>query len=353
MKGLVLAGGTGSRLRPITYSMAKQLVPIANKPIIEFGLEDLVEAGITEIGIIISPETGDEIRNVVSLSAPRIGFSPTFIVQDEPLGLAHALKTAFPFIDGDDCLMYLGDNLVKDGVEDVVKAFESRDSNCQIMLSPVDNPSAFGVADLDDDGSIRRLVEKPANPPSNLALVGVYLFDDSIVEAVASIKPSPRGELEITDAIQWLVDDGKDVRASIVSGWWKDTGTKADLISAQRLVIAELSHDVQGEVIDSEIRGTIHLGEGSRVVDSKIIGPVVIGDGVEIVRSTIGPEASIGNGCVVADSAIELSIIMEKAEVSNWKLRDSVLGRGSTLQGISSPGFTEVMLGENSAIIAA
>ncbi len=352
MKGLVLAGGTGSRLRPITYSMAKQLIPIANKPIIEYGLEDMVEAGITEIGIIISPETGERIRAVVSESADRIGYHPTFIVQDGPLGLAHARQTAFPFIDGDDCLMYLGDNLVKDGVADVVSGF-SGDSNCQIMLSPVDNPSAFGVAQLHDDGTIKRLIEKPANPPSNLALVGVYLFDETIVEAVASIAPSARGELEITDAIQWLVDAGRTVRASIVSGWWKDTGTKDDLLAAQRLVIAELSHNVDGEIIGSDIHGPIHLGAGSRVIDSRVVGPVVIGDGVEIIRSSVGPETSIGDDCVIADAAIERSIIMDRAEVSNWHLRDSVLGRSSKLHGVSPTGFTEAVLGENSEIVGA
>ncbi|MCU0281622.1 MAG: glucose-1-phosphate thymidylyltransferase, partial [Acidimicrobiia bacterium] len=231
MKGVVLAGGTGSRLRPITFSMAKQLIPVANKPIIEYGLEDLAEAGIGEVGIIVSPETGREVEAAVGDGA-RLGLRLTYIVQDRPLGLAHALKTALPFVDGDDCLMYLGDNLVKDGVRDVVDDFAAHRPNCQILLCPVDNPSSFGVADLGPDGRIIRLVEKPKVPPSNLALVGVYLFDNSIGEAIDAIRPSARGELEITDAIQYLVEAGRNVRASVVSGWWKDTGTKADLLTA-------------------------------------------------------------------------------------------------------------------------
>ena len=351
MKGLVLAGGTGSRLRPITYSMAKQLVPIANKPIIEFGLEDLVEAGITEVGIVISPETGATIREAVERCADRIGFRPSFILQEVPRGLAHALMTALPFIDGDDCLMYLGDNLVKGGVADVVRDFQQDRPNCQIMLSPVDNPSAFGVADLAPDGSIRQLVEKPSVPPSNLALVGVYLFDATIAEAVHAIQPSRRGEYEITDAIQYQVDTGRDVRASIVSGWWKDTGTREDLLAAQHLVINEMSHAIEGELIDTEVRGPLHLGKGSQVIDSRIVGPVVIGDNVQILRSTIGPETSIGDESQVSDAVIESSIVMDRAGVHGWKIRSSLVGRGTRLHGAAPAAIVSMMLGEQSEIL--
>ena len=352
MKGLVLAGGTGSRLRPITFSMAKQLVPIANKPIIEYGLEDLVEAGITDIGIVISPESGGAIRDAVGGSADRIGFTPTFIVQEFPRGLAHALKTSLEYIDGDDSLMYLGDNLVKGGVAAVVSDFQRLRPNCQIMLSPVDNPSAFGVADLAPDGSIRALVEKPEHPPSNLALVGVYMFDGTIAEAVGAIAPSRRGEYEITDAIQYQIEHGREVRASLVTGWWKDTGTKEDLLTAQRLVIAEMSHDIVGEVVDSKVEGSVHLGAGSRLEGSHIVGPVVIGDGVTIVRSTIGPDTSIGDGCRIDGSVIESSIVMADAAVSGWKIRASVLGHGVQLQGTAPHDFVSLMLGEQSAIQA-
>lgn len=350
MKGLVLAGGRGSRLRPITYSMAKQLVPIANKPIIEYGLEDLAEAGVTEVAIVISPETGDEVRAAVG-DGSRFGIRASFIVQDRPLGLAHALMTALPFIDGDDCLMYLGDNLVKDGVADVVGDFRRHRPNCQILLSPVPNPSAFGVADLREDGTVRRLVEKPADPPSNLALVGVYLFDATIAEAVHAIRPSARGELEITDAIQYLVEHGSVVRPSVVSGWWKDTGTKEDLLHAQELVIADLAVEIEGTVIDSELRGRVHVGKGSEVVDCRITGPAVIGDGVILTRTVIGPQTSIGDGCRISDAEIEGSIVMDATEIHGWRIRDSLLGRGARLRGSAPASFVEVTLGEHSEIV--
>ncbi|MEE9184666.1 MAG: sugar phosphate nucleotidyltransferase, partial [Acidimicrobiia bacterium] len=231
MKGVVLAGGAGSRLRPITFAMSKQLVPIANQPILFYGLHDLAHAGITEVAIIVSPETGPEVREAVG-DGSRFGINPHFILQESPDGLAHALKLALPFVDGDDCLMYLGDNLVKQGVADVVEEFDEHRPNAQILLAEVPNPSSFGVAELDEDGHVVRLVEKPADPPSNLALVGVYLFDSSVLEAVESIAPSERGELEITDAIQYLIDSGRRVRASMIGGWWKDTGKKSDLLHA-------------------------------------------------------------------------------------------------------------------------
>lgn len=353
MKGVVLAGGTGSRLRPFTYSMAKQLVPIANKPIIEYGLEDLVEAGVAEIGVVVSPQTGDDIRGFVEACGERMGFSPTFILQDAPLGLAHALKIALPFVGGDDTLMYLGDNLVKGGVADVVRDFEAHRPNCQIMLSPVDNPSSFGVADIADDGSIRRLVEKPKSPPSNLALVGVYLFDDTIKEAVESITPSGRGELEITDAIQYLVDHGRTVRASIVSGWWKDTGTKNDLLAAQHLVLSGLDTKVEGEVINSTVSGAVRVGRGSSIVDSTLVGPIVIAEDVHVLRSTVGPEVSIGDGSHVADAAIESSIVMDGSTVLGWKIRSSILGHNTKLHGAGPPGFVQMTLGEQSEVLGA
>lgn len=353
MKGLVLAGGTGSRLRPITYSLAKQLVPIANKPIIEYGLEDLAEAGVAEVGVIVSPETGRAIAAAVGLAAARIGLEVTFITQDRPLGLAHALKTALPYIDGDDCLMYLGDNLVKSGVSDIVRDFERDRPNCQIMLSPVENPSAFGVAELGPDGAIVRLVEKPKQPPSNLALVGVYLFDPSIAEAVEATRPSARGEYEITDAIQFLVESGRDVRASVVSGWWKDTGTKEDLLAAQRLVIADMAHEVLGTVEGSIVTGGVHVGRGSRVRGSTLVGPVVIGEDVEIVNSVVGPEASIGDRCQIAGSAVERSMVMEGCRVDGWRIHSSLLGRGVSLHGDAPSGFVTVTLGDNSEILGA
>ena len=350
MRGVVLAGGTGSRLRPITYSMAKQLIPVANKPIIEYGLEDLAEAGIEEVGIIVSPETGGEVKAAVGDGA-RLGLRLTYITQDRPLGLAHALKTALPFVGGDDCLMYLGDNLVKDGVRDVLADFQQHRPNCQILLCPVENPSSFGVAELEADGRIRRLVEKPKVPPSNLALVGVYLFDATIGEAIDAIRPSARGELEITDAIQHQVEAGRTVRASVVSGWWKDTGTKADLLNAQEMVIAGLAHSIEGEVVGGRIEGEVHVGRGSQLVDCEVVGTVIVGNDARLTRVRLGPRTSIGHGCRLSDAAVEGSIVMDGAEVHGWRIRDSLLGRGARLHGAAPAPFVEVTLGERSEIL--
>lgn len=350
MKGVVLSGGTGSRLRPITFSMAKQLVPVANKPILFYGLEDLAAAGITEVAIIIAPQTGDEIRRTVG-NGSRFGLDIEYIVQDEPLGLAHALKTALPFVDGDDVLMYLGDNLVKQGVADVVKDFEKDKPNCQILLTKVADPSQFGVAELGPAGEVERLVEKPSDPRSDLALVGVYLFDQTVTEAVNSIEPSARGELEITDAIQYLVTSGRDVRPSLVTGWWKDTGKKEDLLHANELVLSDLEPEVRGDVVGGEIRGTVRVGADSQLVDCQITGPVVIGNGVHLTRTVVGPNTAIGDGCRLVDANVEESIVLDSAEVHGWRIRDSLVGRGAVLRGSAPAGFVELTLGERSEIL--
>lgn len=350
VKGVVLSGGTGTRLRPLTYAMAKQLIPIANKPIIFYGIEDMAAAGISEIGIIVSPQTGDEVREYVG-DGSRWGVRCEFIPQAAPLGLAHALKTALPFVDGDDCLMYLGDNIVKRGVSDVVRDFREHRPNCQIMLSPVENPEAFGVAEVDAGGRIVRLVEKPAHPPSNLALVGVYLFDSSVAEAVDAIKPSARGELEITDAIQYLVDSGRAVRASVVREWWKDTGHKADLLHANELILSDLSEKIEGELVGCDIRGPVRIGLGSRLVDCRVTGPAVIGEQVQMSRATLGPNTAVGDHCRLTDCSVEASIVMEGAEIHSWGLRESLVGRHVVLRGPAPPGFVEVTLGDRSEIV--
>jgi glucose-1-phosphate thymidylyltransferase len=313
-------------------------------------LEDMAEAGITEVGIVVSHLTEEDIRAALG-DGSRFGLSLTYILQERPLGLAHALKTALPFVAGDDCLMYLGDNLVKGGVKDVVASFAAHRPNCQIMLAQVDNPSAFGVAELAPDGQIRRLVEKPAVPPSNLALVGVYLFDASIGEAVEAIAPSARGELEITDAIQHLIDGGRSVRASVVRDWWKDTGTKEDLLHAQELVMSDLEGAIEGETPGCVIDGPVRVGRGSHLVDCRITGPVVIGEGVRMDRVAIGPLTSIGDGCRLSDAGVERSIVMEGAEIHGWILRDSVLGRGTRLRGAAPAGPVEVTLGDRSEVV--
>lgn len=350
MKGVVLSGGAGTRLRPLTYSMAKQLVPVANKPILFYGLEDLAEAGISEVAIIISPQTGEEVQRVTG-DGSRFGLEITYIVQDEPLGLAHALKMALPFADGDDVLMYLGDNLVKRGVKDTVADFEKDRPNGQILLTEVDNPSSFGVAELDADGSVIRLVEKPANPRSNLALVGVYLFDATINAAIDGIKPSARGELEITDAIQWMVDNGHDVRASTVLGWWKDTGRKDDLLHANELVLADQETSIDGELIDTTVRGTVVVGEGSKLIDCAVTGPAVIGAGVHLSRVTVGPFTAIADGVRCVDASLERTILLDDVEIHGWKLRDSLIGARVRLHGAAPEGFVEMTLGEQSEVI--
>ena len=350
MKGVVLAGGSGTRLRPLTFSMAKQLVPVGNDPILFYGLRDMAAAGIEDIAIVISPETGGEVRKAVG-DGSRFGIRPHFIVQDKPLGLAHALAMALPWADGDDVLMYLGDNLIKGGVADVVEDFKQHRPNAQILLTQVDDPSQFGVAELDAAGRVVRLVEKPSNPPSDLALVGVYLFDAKIQTAVESIKPSARGELEITDAIQFLIEAGLNVRQTQVKGWWKDTGQKADLLHANELVLRDIEEHIEGELVDCTVRGKIRVGLGSRLVDCTVTGPAVIGEDVRLTRVTIGPNTAIGDGCRASDAAIEDSIIMEDSEIHGWKVHNSLLGRSTVLHGSAPQGFVELTLGERSEII--
>lgn len=352
MKGVVLSGGTGSRLRPITFSMAKQLVPVANEPILHYGLRDMAAGGIEDVAIIISPETGSDIRNAVG-DGRHLGLaSVEYIVQDEPLGLAHALGCALPWVDGDDVLMYLGDNLVKLGVSSVIEDFRTHTPNCQILLTAVDNPSAFGVAELDESGAVKALTEKPQNPRSNLALVGVYLFDESINDAIASIKPSSRGELEITDAIQYLVSNDYAVRSSVVRGWWKDTGRKEDLLHANELVLEDLETSIDGDLVDCQTRGPIRVEAGARLVDCQVTGPAVIGKGVKMSRTIIGPNTSIGDDSRLADATVEYSIIMERSTISGWRLRNTLVGRGCRIGGVAPPGFVELTLGEKSEIDA-
>lgn len=349
MKGVVLCGGTGSRLRPITYSIAKQLVPVGNKPILFYGLEDLASAGLREVGLIVSPETAGEIRDAVG-DGSAFGLKVEYIVQDQPLGLAHALKTALPFVDGDDVLMYLGDNLLKHGVNGVVDDFLRERPNCQILLARVEDPGAFGVVELDAAGAVVRLVEKPKDPPSDLALVGAYLFDATVAEAVGAIQPSARGELEITDAIQYMVDSGRTVRPSLVTGWWKDTGKKEDLLHANELVLEELTDDVRGQVVDSTIEGPIHVDEGARLIGCKVQGPVVIGRDAVLEGVTVGPSTSIGEGSVLTDAVVKESIVFSGVEIHDWRLRNSVIGRDSRLLGSGPAGECEMMLGERSEV---
>ncbi len=350
MKGLILAGGTGTRLRPITYSMTKQLVPVGNKPIILYGLEDLVASGVDEVGIVVAPETGDDIRRLIG-DGRAFGTTVTYVTQTAPIGLADAVRTALPFVDGDDVVVYLGDNLVKGGVGTVVDDFRRERPNCQILLCPVDDPTRFGVAELDAHGQVQRLVEKPKVPPSDLALVGVYLFDDQVGEAIESLKPSARGEYEITEAIQYLVDTGRTVRSSLVKSWWKDTGRKDDLLHANELVLADLAEAVEGELIGCTVRGPIRVAAGARLVDCEVTGPAIIGAGAHLTRTRIGPNTAIGERCRLSDAAVEDTIVMEGAEIHGWRIHNSLLGREAVLHGAAPDRFVEMTLGERSEIL--
>lgn len=329
MKSLILSGGKGTRLRPVTYSTAKQLVPVANKPILHYVIENIIKAGITNIGIIISPETGDEIKESVLKANFPANFS--FIVQDYPGGLAHAVKVARNYLENEPFVMYLGDNLIGSDINDFVKEFEKEKPDAIILLKEVEDPRMFGVAVINEKGEIIKLVEKPKEPPSNLALVGVYLFSSSIHTAIDRIKPSWRGELEITDAIQELVNMGKKVKAHILKSWWLDTGKKDDLLNANRVVLDEwVQEDIKGVVESSKVIGRVKIEEGAFVKDSIIRGPVVIGKDAKILNSFIGPYTSIGDKCVVENSSIEYSVVMEKSEIRNIeRIDESLIGRNA------------------------
>ncbi|MFQ5480703.1 MAG: glucose-1-phosphate thymidylyltransferase [Thermodesulfobacteriota bacterium] len=335
MKALVLSGGRGTRLRPITYTGAKQLVPIANRPILFYILDNIAQAGIKEVAIIISPETGAEIEETVGDGA-RWGVSITYILQAEPKGLAHAVITAEEFLGKSPFVMYLGDNLIGSGIKDFTDAFmdggNGREDRAEaaILLKPVENPSSFGIAEVAPDGEILGLVEKPAKPKSNLALVGVYLFSAAIHKAISGIKPSTRGELEITDAIQELINSGAKVKSKILETWWLDTGKKDDLLAANTIVLDEwFGRDIKGTVDeDSTITGRVTISPGAVVKNSTLRGPVVIGPDTIVEESFIGPFTSIGGGSKIIKSIIEHSVIFAGAVVDHVdRLEDSLIGR--------------------------
>lgn len=349
MRALVLSGGEGSRLRPLTHTNAKQLIPVAGRPILFHALDAIAEAGITDVGMVIGA-TGPEVRAAVG-DGSRWGLQITFIEQEAPLGLAHAVMTAADFVRGEPFLMYLGDNVLLEGVRRFVREFERTRPDAQILLTKVAEPEHFGVAVLDGDRVVR-LVEKPKEFVSDIALVGVYLFDDSILEACGTLEPSWRGEYEITEAIQWLIDQGRNVRAELVTGYWKDTGRPEDLLEANRMLLAAIETAIEGDVDDAtSIEGAVRIGSGSRVVASTLRGPLVIGEGCVVEGAVLGPDVSLEGGCEVHDSTVTDSILMEGCRVEGVDmLTGSVLGRAVTVRHSGMPRAHRLVVGDRSVV---
>jgi len=351
MKALVLAGGRGTRLRPLTNTSAKQLFPVANKPVLFYGLEAIAEAGITQVGIVVG-DTAQEIREAVG-DGSAFGIDVTYIPQAAPLGLAHAVLIAREFLGEDDFVMYLGDNFVVGGITDLVDAFRADRPEAQILLTKVPNPTAFGVAELDASGQVTGLEEKPQQPKSELALVGVYLFTPAIHDAVRSIKPSPRGELEITDAVQWLIHAGREVRSTTISGYWKDTGNVTDMLEVNRSVLETLERRIDGTVdADSEIIGRVRIEPGAKVTGSRIVGPAVVGANTVITDSYVGPFTSIADDCRIEDSEIEYSILLRNCSVSGVRrVEASLIGRNvEVTPAPRKPASHRFVLGDHSKV---
>ncbi|NVL90197.1 MAG: glucose-1-phosphate thymidylyltransferase [Desulfobacterales bacterium] len=329
MKALILSGGKGTRLRPLTHTMPKQLVPVANEPILGYVLRHIQDAGIKEVGVVVSPETQNDVRRFLGKGS-RWRVRITYIPQEEPLGLAHAVKIARPFLGDSSFVMYLGDNLLAQGIKEFVEDFHSASLDALIFLKEVNNPQAFGVAVLNKKGQVTKLVEKPKVPPSNLALVGVYFFSPGIHEAIKRIKPSARGELEITDAIQELMRSGGTIKGEILEDWWLDTGKKDDFLAANTVVLDDyIKRDIQGKVDSkSKVSGRVRLEKTGKIINSTVRGPVVIGKKCEIVNSFIGPYTTIGHGTHIINSAIEHSVILDECRIENIaRLEDSLIGR--------------------------
>ncbi|HAX61347.1 MAG TPA: glucose-1-phosphate thymidylyltransferase [Elusimicrobia bacterium] len=349
MKALVLSGGKGTRLRPITHTSAKQLVPVANKPILFYGLEAIAESGIKDVGIIVG-DTKNEIMSAVG-DGKKFGIKVTYIPQEAPLGLAHAVKIAQNFLKDDEFVMYLGDNLIRDGIKAFVDEFRKKKPNSQILLAKVPNPQQFGVAEL-KDGKIVRLVEKPKQPKSDLALVGVYMFDKNIFEAVNKIKPSWRGELEITDAIQYLVKKKFVVIPHIINGWWKDTGKLEDMLEANRIILDTLKKENSGIVENSKIEGKVVVQKNAEIKNSTVRGPVIIGENCKIINSYIGPFTSVYFNTVIENSEIEHSIILENSKVKDVRrIADSLIGQNvEILKSEKKPQAYRIMVGDSSRV---
>jgi len=353
MKALILSGGKGTRLRPLTYSGAKQLVPVANKPIIFYCIENIVQAGIKELGIIISPETGQEIKDTVG-DGSTWDIRIEYITQDVPGGLAHAIKTAQGFLKDYPFIMYLGDNLIGTRISEFIEKFRNNSPDALILLKEVDNPKQFGVAEVSKGGKVIKLVEKPDVPPSNLALVGIYIFSSNIHGAIEKIKPSKRGELEITDAIQELIKMKRNVESFILDTWWLDTGKKDDLLTANAIVLDKwLKESINGTVDDTNrITGRLAVGKGSVIKNSTIRGPVIIGNDTRIENSFVGPHTSIGNKVKITKSSVEHSVVMDESELMDIeRIEESLIGRRVKIfSNHSMHKALRLMLGDDSVV---
>jgi glucose-1-phosphate thymidylyltransferase len=352
LKGLILSGGAGTRLRPITHTSAKQLVPVANKPVLFYGIEALVEAGITDVGVIIAPETGEEIRQAAG-DGSDFGAQITYIEQEAPLGLAHALLTAEEYLGQSPFVMYLGDNLLRNGIIELVEVFRSSEPDALILLTHVDDPTAYGVAELNGERVVR-LVEKPKDPPSDLALVGVYMFTPSIFEAARSIEPSGRGELEITDAIDALIASDRRVEPHIVKGWWKDTGKLEDMLEANRLVLEDIESRIDGELdADSRVEGRVAIEKGARLERTVVRGPAIIGADARLSDSYIGPYTAIDRDVVITGSEVEHSIVLAGSSIRDLhaRMEASLLGKNVSLsRSEGMPKTLRFLVGDNADI---
>jgi glucose-1-phosphate thymidylyltransferase len=351
MKALVLAGGAGTRLRPITHTSAKQLLPVANKPVLFYGLEAIADVGITEVGLVVG-DTAAAIQAAVG-DGSAFGIRASYIPQHAPLGLAHAVRVARGFLGDDDFVMYLGDNFIVGGITELVAGFCERRPAAQILLTRVSDPREFGVAELDADGRVIGLEEKPQEPRSDLALVGVYMFTSAVHEAIEHLRPSWRGELEITEAIQGLIDSGHRVDASVITGYWKDTGNVADMLEVNRMVLegAEPSRD---GVVDagSELIGRVVVEAGAQVSGSRIVGPAIIGPGTKIINAYVGPFTSIGPDCLVEDSEIEYSIVLAGASIRGVRrIEASLIGHAVEVTPAPQvPKAHRLVLGDHSRV---
>jgi glucose-1-phosphate thymidylyltransferase len=351
MKALVLAGGSGSRLRPITYTSAKQLIPVANKPVLFYVLEAIAEAGIRDVGIVVG-DTANSIHAAVG-DGRAFGLTVTYIRQSAPLGLAHAVLVARDYLGDNDFVMYLGDNFIVGGITALIDEFISGRPDAQIMLTHVSDPTQFGVVELDDAGGVMRLEEKPSRPKSDLALVGVYIFTPAVHEAVRHLAPSGRGELEITQALQWLVDNGQKVRPTMISGYWKDTGNVTDMLEVNRMVLEGIVASKEGSVdAASQLIGRVVVESAARVISSRIVGPAIIGAGTVVERSYIGPFTSVGQDCAIADSEIEYSIVLPSASIRGVRrIEASLIGQGVDVTPAPPvPRAHRLVLGDHSKV---